>query len=197
VLVGGTPCVDHSQAGARKRDDGVSIVIFLAFCLKILAMEIPIAIHENVSEFPESWLHSMLGSTYHIVSIVINTSFVAGCHISRKRRYTLCFHKRKTRFLCDPLALYGAIVNQLSLIRPSLAELYLASREELVAEACSCLPTQSRGCCVRDEFVTAAAAKSTAINVHRLFMVAVLRQLPRPNVCRHDLYTFCFIPPQC
>jgi hypothetical protein len=142
VLVGGTPCVDHSQAGARRRDNGLSIVIFLAFCLKIIAMEIPIAIHENVSEFPESCLHRMLGHKYHIVSIVIHTAFVSGCHVSRKRRYTLCFHKRKTRFLCDPLVLYRAITGQLALIRPSISELYLASRDELVAEAC--LPNSGR-----------------------------------------------------
>jgi site-specific DNA-cytosine methylase len=134
VLIGGTPCVDHSQAGARRRDCGFAIIVFIAFCMKALAWDVPIIIHENVSEFPAEWVHSLLGHAYHIVSIVINTSDVAGCHISRKRRYTLCFHKRKTRFVCNPAELYAAIVAQLSRIQPSISELYNATREDLVAE---------------------------------------------------------------
>jgi hypothetical protein len=112
----------------------LSIIIFIAFCLKILFFAVPIVIHENVSEFPEQWLHIMLGHMYHVVSIVVNTAEVAGCHISRKRRYSLCFHKQKTRLLCEPSVLFGAIMRQLSLIRPSIAELYLATRDELLAE---------------------------------------------------------------
>jgi hypothetical protein len=97
-------------------------------------LDIPIIIHENVAEFPEQWVHIMLGQVYHVVSIVVNTQDVAGCHVSRKRRYTLCFHKQKTRLLCHPSALFGEISRHLSLIRPSTAELYLANRDDLLAE---------------------------------------------------------------
>ena len=67
--VAGTPCVDHSRFGPRKRSSGPTEVLFLLWVCIRRALQYFIVIHENVPQFGKSSLEEHLGDLYYIVRL--------------------------------------------------------------------------------------------------------------------------------
>jgi hypothetical protein len=114
----------------------------LSFCDFVIGLrmpgggrkQVPILLHESVSEFPEALLTEFLAGAYDCYSIVIATCAVGGCIVSRKRRYTICDHRRRTQVLVNPIEVYDKIANVLSNIQPSIPDVFLATPEQLADE---------------------------------------------------------------
>ena len=67
--VAGTPCVDHSRFGPRKRSSGPTEVLFLLWVSIRRALQDYIVIHENVPQFGKESLEEHLGDLYYIVRL--------------------------------------------------------------------------------------------------------------------------------
>jgi hypothetical protein len=99
-----------------------------------VSSQVPILIHENVGEFPESLITDFLSETYWCYSIIINTCAVGGCIVSRRRRCTICYHNGKTEVLAEPFEVYNEIAAVLSQIQPAIPDVFLATTEQLIQE---------------------------------------------------------------
>lgn len=106
VDVTGTPCQDFSGCGHGLADQGPQMAIFILWCHLMLSRQTAILVHENVPEFWESLLHAHLGHAYWIFSSVMDCADLGFHLISRKRRYTIMYHKAKCRPVCHPVKLY-------------------------------------------------------------------------------------------
>lgn len=141
--VTGTPCQDWAPNGNRLGREGPQWKVFLAWVTVILAQQLPIVVHENVPQFDVNILFELLGHMYFICPLVIDCESLGFRLISRKRRYTIMYHKAKTQVLLDPASLCSNLLSRLLPALPSMAQTisdcYLADLEELaqeVAELC-------------------------------------------------------------
>lgn len=83
--------------------------LFLIWCHLMLARQTAILVHENVPQFWESLLHLHLGHAYWIFSMVTDCSDIGFHLISRKRRYTIMYHRAKCCIRCHPQAMYHSL----------------------------------------------------------------------------------------
>jgi len=72
IAAGGSPCVDHSLIGKRAGTAGNTFICFLSWARWISGMDIGLAVHENVPQFPRQVVHDLLSSTHHIVELQLD-----------------------------------------------------------------------------------------------------------------------------
>ena len=65
--VTGTPCQDFSPAGQHRGPWGPQMAIFLAWVHIVLAIAIPVVLHENVPQFWVSLLEQFMGHAYFVI----------------------------------------------------------------------------------------------------------------------------------
>lgn len=137
IDVTGTPCQDWSGLGLKARGWGPQMKVFLMWCAIILAKAVPIVVHENVPQFPVSLLEAYLGQAYHVFSFVGDCADMGFGHVSRKRRYTVMYHKLKTCIMCSPVDLYSHVVRAMAGKAStgwSIADCFLADAAEVCEE---------------------------------------------------------------
>ena len=99
--VAGTPCVDYSNMGARRKANGPTNLAFLVWAgLRRLLRETFI-IHENVPQFPVSILEQMLGDLY-IWHTAITTPAMHGWPVERRRRISIGILREKLQSVAIP-----------------------------------------------------------------------------------------------
>jgi C-5 cytosine-specific DNA methylase len=134
----GTPCQDFSGCGGQAAANGPQMAIFLLWCHLMLARQTAILVHENVPEFWASLLDSFLGHSYWIFTMVIDCADVGFYLISRKRRYTIMYHKAKCRLCWDPRGLYTllteAMQSSVGHWNSQISDCFLADYEEIATE---------------------------------------------------------------
>jgi hypothetical protein len=145
IDVTGTPCQDFSGCGHGQADQGPQMVIFLLWCHLMLARQIPILVHENVPEFWETLLHANLGHAYWIFSSVMDCADVGFHLISRRRRYTIMYHKDRCRLRYNPVTLYVHLTETMKASlghwQSQIWHCFLADANEIAIE-----PTWLPGC---------------------------------------------------
>lgn len=72
IDVSGTPCTDFSSAGLRAGVEGPTLPIFMVWACVVLALGIPVVLHENVVLFPVGLLEGILGHVYHVYSFELH-----------------------------------------------------------------------------------------------------------------------------
>jgi hypothetical protein len=115
------------------------MAIFLLWCHLMLVRQVAILVHENVPQFWEDLLHTYLGQAYNIYSIIMDCS-EAGFHlVSRKRRYTIMYHKSKCRPVTHPAMLYMLLKDSMAAAlgqwRSEIHHCFLADTAEIAIEA--------------------------------------------------------------
>lgn len=136
--VTGTPCQDFAPTGKRLGVHGPQWPVFLAWVAVILSQCPSIVVHENVPQFPAGLLQHFLGHAYLVYTLLVDCEAVGFRLISRKRRYTILYHRLKVAVMFDPAAVYSQMIKQLSPILHATAwhisDCFLANTAELVTE---------------------------------------------------------------
>lgn len=137
VDITGTPCQDFSPVGNHRGPFGRQWPVFLAYCRVMLGLEVPILIHENVPQFWVELLEHFFGHAYFIFSIIMDCAEVGFALISRRRRYTIMYHKGHVRVTQNPHVVYGNIKLVMRSLHLSLqlSDCFLADMEEIKLEA--------------------------------------------------------------
>ena len=135
--VTGTPCQDFSLAGQHRGPSGPQMVIFLAWVQIVLAMAIPVVLHENVPQFWVSLLEHFWGHAYIMFSIVMDCGDVGFPLISRRRRYTIMYHRSRAQVTHDPSTVYASLCSAMAMSMCSawsLSDCWLADDNEVMLE---------------------------------------------------------------
>lgn len=133
--VTGTPCQDFSPLGSRHGHLGPQMHIFVAWVKLVLSMSVLFLVHENVPQFPEVLLHMFLGHQYHIFSIIMDCHDLGFSMTSRRRRYTILFHKSRTCVIANPALLYQELTTALASDAPAaISACWLADALEVLQE---------------------------------------------------------------
>ena len=114
VDVTGSPCQDHSPCGNRLGSHGPRYSVFKAYCKTMRYLQPRIIIHENVCQFPASFLSEELSDIYAFFPIYVDASHVGMSAISRQRSYVIGFHRMKTCMITSPAAMYDLFVMQIN-----------------------------------------------------------------------------------
>jgi len=133
----GTPCQDFSPVGNHQGPFGRQWPVFLAYCRVMLELEVPILIHENVPQFWPELLEHFFGHAYLIFSMVMDCADVGFSLISRRRRYTIMYHKGHVHVTHNPHVVYDQLKVTMQSLHLSLrlSDCWLADMAEIMAEA--------------------------------------------------------------
>ena len=139
VDVTGTPCQDFSPVGNHRGPFGRQWPVFLAYCRVMIGLEVPILIHENVPQFWLALLEHFFGLSYFIFSLVMDCAEVGFSMISRRRRYTIMYHKGHVRVMHNPALVYEHLKLAMRSFSLSLllCDCWLADMEEIMEETSS------------------------------------------------------------
>jgi len=74
-----------------------------------MALDIAVIVHENVPQFDVHALISVFGQKYIIYSFLVDCSDVGFYLISRKRRFTIMYHKTKAIVQASPVWLHSKV----------------------------------------------------------------------------------------
>jgi hypothetical protein len=135
--VTGTPCQDFSPAGQHRGPLGPQMAIFLAWVQVVLAMSIPVVLHENVPQFWVCLLEQFMGHAYIVISIVMDCGDVGFPLISRRRRYTIMYNRSRVQVTHDPATVYASLCSAMAMSMCSawsLSDCWLADDNEVVME---------------------------------------------------------------
>ena len=135
--VTGTPCQDFSPAGKHRGPWGPQMPIFLAWVQIVLAMAIPVVLHENVPQFWVSLLEQFMGHAYFVFSIVMDCGDVGFPLISKRRRYTIMYNRSRVQVTQDPSKVYASLCAYMARtihIAWSLSDCWLADDNEVLME---------------------------------------------------------------
>ena len=140
--VTGTPCQDFSPAGQHRGPLGPQMIIFLAWVQIVLAMSVPVVLHENVPQFWVTLLDQFMSHAYIIVSLVMDCGDVGFPLISRRRRYTIMYHRSRVVVTHDPSIVYARLCSAMAASMCSawsLSDCWLADDNEVMMEIdCLC-----------------------------------------------------------
>ena len=101
---GGPPCLDlFSPMGRCQRTDGPTAIVLVVWARMVLIALPDVVIVENVPQFPEALLVSLLGFAYAVASVILCPSLF-GWPVRRRRRYAICVLRHRAR-LSEPLEL--------------------------------------------------------------------------------------------
>ena len=129
--VAGTPCVDYSNMGARRKANGPTNLAFLVWAgLRRLLRETFI-IHENVPQFPVSILEQALGDLY-IWHTAITTPVMHGWPVERRRRISIGILREKLHSVAIPWKQTPAVFRRDR--ECDWVVFFIASPEEIQAE---------------------------------------------------------------
>ncbi len=138
VDVTGTPCQDFAPNGNRLGIHGPQWPVFLAWASVILAQHVPLVVHENVPQFMVEALQALMQHQYWVYTFLVDCEDVGFRLISRKRRFTVLYHRAKTQVLHDPAVLYEQVRQVLAMSLActawQISDCFLASVEEVAAE---------------------------------------------------------------
>ena len=121
---------------------GKTFILFLAWISHRLLLQEDIIIQENVPQFPVELLFRFLGRLYHIETAIISP-YDYGWGVQRRRRWTVCRHKYKTKCFLSPLNMFSALFNappwfgewgQHSAYTPAWDIFFSAPKDEILAE---------------------------------------------------------------
>jgi site-specific DNA-cytosine methylase len=136
--VTGTPCQDFAPNGNRQGVSGPQWPTFMAWATLVMALDIAIVVHENVPQFNVQALISVFSSKYIIYSFIVDCSDVGFYLISRKRRFTIMYHKAKAVVNTSPVLLHSRIKQAFMPLQAHMAiyvsACFLASAEEIGQE---------------------------------------------------------------
>ena len=137
VDITGTPCQDFSPVGHHRGPFGQQWPVFLAYCRVMLGLAVPILIHENVPQFWLELLEHFFGHAFCIFSLVMDCSEVGFALISRRRRYTIMYHKAHVLVTRNPHVVYDQLKQVMQSLQLSLqlSDCWLADIEEIMSEA--------------------------------------------------------------
>ena len=93
IHVAGTTCVDHSNYGSCKGDEGKNVKLFLIWCALMKQLLPFVILHENVAGFGTTALTETLGAL-HIICSSVSCSSVMGYPIRRKRQMCILILKK-------------------------------------------------------------------------------------------------------
>ena len=135
--VTGTPCIDFSPTGLKLREEGNTMIVFLAWVCSILFLLPLLVLHENVPLFPVALLERFLGHVYGIRTFVVAAEDHGFELTSRKRRYTILWLLSKVELQVEPCkvldTIHQAFANRL-VTRTEPLDCAMASTAELVEE---------------------------------------------------------------
>ena len=133
VDITGSPCQDHSPCGNRLGCQGPRSSVFKAYCKTMRHLQPRIIIHENVCQFPASFLSDELSDIYALFPIYVDASHVGMSAISRQRSYVIGFHRKKTCMTTSPAAMYDLFITQINNWNTvdSPDEFFIATDEEV------------------------------------------------------------------
>ena len=103
VHIAGTPCTDFSKQGKEMKLAGVTMLYLLAWIALRLALQEPVIVQENVTEFPTAILTEYLGR-YYFIDTCTEDSMSFGWPSRRNRRWIIMRHRAKTTNAISPLS---------------------------------------------------------------------------------------------
>lgn len=114
VLVAGIPCTDWSPSGLQRGLQGPTAPVLAGFLREVLQSQPELVILENVLEFDQRPVVTVLGDVYWIIEFPP----VRTCHcgfglVRRDRLYLALVHKQKAKLCCDMSGLYTHVTNRL------------------------------------------------------------------------------------
>jgi hypothetical protein len=134
INTSGTPCQDFSRMGLRLGEHGPRAWVFMLWSRLMNQLAPPVIVHENVPEFPIWWIVRYFAHAYSIYSLVSSSSHVGFNLIRRVRRYTIMFHKEKTRVVRDPFAVYANLCRELGQVHTTVRDCILATVADIKHE---------------------------------------------------------------
>ena len=136
--VTGTPCQDFAPNGHRQGVSGPQWPTFMAWAHLVMALDIAIVVHENVPQFDVQALISIFSSKYVIFSFLVDCSDVGFHLISRKRRFTVMYHKVKAIVHASPAWLHSRIKQAFLPLQAHMAShvsaCFMASMDEILQD---------------------------------------------------------------
>ena len=157
--VTGTPCQDFAPNGNRQGRHGPQWRVFMAWVTMILGMALPIVLHENVPQFPPALLHEFLGHIYIIYTMVVDCEHIGFRVISRKRRYSILYHRHKVTVTANPVDVYWHLARTL---RPAIETTAFAIPDCFLADSME-IESEIRDLCAARRVVLAAAMQNMAL----------------------------------
>lgn len=172
--VTGTPCQDFAPNGNRLGTNGPQWPVFLAWVSVILAQQVRVVVHENVPQFLVEALQALVEHQYWVFTLLVDCESLGFRLISRKRRFTVLYHRTRTCVLRSPAWLYEHVVQVLALALShtawQISDCFLASAEEVVLEI-------AKPCFQKSVAVAAAMRDMTLLlSVHEEQRLAVYLQ---------------------
>jgi hypothetical protein len=109
----------------------------------MLSEDVPVIVHENVPQFEVEALTMLMQHKYLIFTLIVDCAALGFRLISRKRRFTIMYHRTKTRLACSPVWLHTQLVQAMAwdIGRTAcrICDCFLADVPEIaheIAEAC-------------------------------------------------------------
>ena len=138
VDVTGTPCQDFAPNGNRLGIHGPQWPVLLAWVNLMLALHVPVIVHENVPQFLVESLLALVQHQYHVFTFLVDCASLGFQLISRKRRFTIMYHKTRTCVLQSPVQLHAQVTailsSALSCTAWQISDCFLATTHELALE---------------------------------------------------------------
>lgn len=158
--VTGTPCQDFAPNGNRLGVLGPQWPVFLAWVAVILIQQVRVVVHENVPQFLVEALQALVEHQYWVFTFLVDCESLGFRLISRKRRFTVLYHKTRTCLSCSPVWLYEQVQQVLAqaLLHTAwqISDCFLASVEEVALEI-------AQACCKQSVSVASALSNMTLL----------------------------------
>ena len=133
--VTGTPCQDFAPNGHRLGVHGPQWSVCLAWISLMLLHQVPVIVHENVPQFLVEAMALHMQHQYVIYTFLVDCASIGFRLISRKRRFTIMYHKTKTEVMCNPCWLYERLSETMLQALPMMAfnvqDCFLADLQEI------------------------------------------------------------------
>ena len=114
VDVTGSPCQDFAPNGHRLGVHGPQWPVFEAWAAVMLSQNVPVIVHENVPQFDVDALAMIMQHKYLIFTVIVDCAALGFRLISRRRRFTIMYHRTKTRLVCSPVWLHAQLVQAMA-----------------------------------------------------------------------------------
>jgi len=80
----------------------------------MLSQNVPVIVHENVPQFDVDALAMIMQHKYLIFTVIVDCAALGFRLISRRRRFTIMYHRTKTRLVCSPVWLHTQLVQAMA-----------------------------------------------------------------------------------
>lgn len=145
IAIGGSPCVDYSLVGLKRKMNGPTFPCLLAWAQYIVQKNVVLGVHENVPQFGGAQLEAMVQRTHHVFALRVRTDDVGfGKQCRRQRLYHVLVHRQRAKLLMNPVELYQRVTKQFRYVNfKSRPGMFLKASDKEIA---ACLATARAKC---------------------------------------------------